>query len=56
MDRIALDLHEIVTGEWRYEESDDICWYVQKTLWAELEEKGIPDYLKLPEKEILLLK
>lgn len=48
--------------EWKYflkgetEESDDICWYVQKTLWAELEEKGIPDYLKLPEKEILLLK
>lgn len=31
--------------EWKYflkgetEESDDICWYVQKTLWAELEEK-----------------
>ena len=48
--------------EWKYflkgetEESDDICWYVQKTLWAELKEKGIPDYLKLPEKEILLLK
>ena len=48
--------------EWKYflkgetEESDDICWYVQKTLWAELEEKGIPEYLKLPEKEILLLK
>ena len=48
--------------EWKYflkgetEESDDICWYVQKTLWSELEEKGIPDYLKLPEKEILLLK
>lgn len=48
--------------EWKYflkgetEESDDICWYVQKNLWDELTEKGIPDYLKLPEKEILLLK
>ena len=42
--------------EWKYflkgetEESDDICWYVQKNLWDELTEKG------LPEKEILLLK
>ena len=48
--------------EWKYflkgetEESDDICWYVQKNLWDELTEMGIPDYLKLPEKEILLLK
>lgn len=48
--------------EWKYflkgaeEESDDICWYVQKSLWKELEEKGIPDFLKMPEKEILLLK
>ena len=48
--------------EWKYflksagKESDDICWYVQKTMWQELAEKGIPDYLWLPEKEILLLR
>lgn len=48
--------------EWKYflktakEGTDDICWYVQKNLWTSLREKGIPDYLELPEKEILLLK
>ena len=47
--------------EWKYflkatkEDSDDICWYVQKTLWNDLETYGVPDYLQLPEKEILLL-
>lgn len=47
--------------EWKYflkgakEGSDDICWYVQKNLWNELEKRGAPDYLKLPEQEILLL-
>ena len=47
--------------EWKYflkgekEGSADICWYVQKNLWNELEKRGVPDYLKLPEQEILLL-
>lgn len=47
--------------EWKYflkgarKDSADICWYVQKNLWGILAEKGVPDFLQLPEKEILLL-
>lgn len=32
-----------------------VCWFVQKGRWRELEEKGIPDYLKFREEEILFL-
>lgn len=33
-----------------------ICWFVQREEYAELEEKGIPDYLQFDEKGILFLK
>ena len=33
-----------------------ICWFVQRDEYAELEEKGIPDYLKLEEKGLLFLR
>ncbi len=47
--------------EWKYfvkgatETCEDICWYVQSDKWKILEEKGLPDYLKLPEDKIMLL-
>lgn len=33
-----------------------ICWFVQKEQYTELDEKGVPDYLKLEEEGILFLK
>lgn len=33
-----------------------ICWFVQQEEYAEIEEKGIPDYLKFEENGILFLK
>ena len=33
-----------------------ICWFVQKDQYAKLDEKGVPDYLKLEEEGILFLK
>ena len=33
-----------------------ICWFVQKEQYAELDEKGVPDYLKLEEEGTLFLK
>lgn len=36
--------------------SNVICWFVQREEYAELEEKGIPDYLQFDEKGILFLK
>ena len=38
-----------------YSHSPDICWYVQKSSHQEIEERGMPKYLRLPEEEILLL-
>ena len=32
-----------------------ICWFVQKDKWPELENKGMPDYLRFAEAQILLL-
>lgn len=34
---------------------ETLCWYLLKGKWEELEEKGLPDYLKLPEEHILFL-
>lgn len=36
--------------------SGEICWFVQKDQWLPLDEKGVPDYLELPEAKILFLK
>ncbi len=33
-----------------------ITWFVQRDLWEELEEKGLPAYLKFREKDIMFLK
>lgn len=35
---------------------EEICWFVQREKWPLLEEKGLPDWLLLPEEKILLLK
>ena len=37
-------------------DQEDVCWFVQRELWSTLEEKGMPDYLELPEEKLLLLK
>ncbi len=37
------------------EGTEPICWFVQKDKWDELEEKGLPKYLKLKEEHILFL-
>lgn len=34
---------------------EDICWFVQRDQWGLLDEKGLPDYLSIPEEKILLL-
>ena len=33
-----------------------ITWLVQRELWPMLDEKGIPDYLVMPEEDFLFLK
>lgn len=38
------------------ENTEEICWFVQRELWGELDERGLPDYLQLPEEKILLLR
>ena len=38
------------------EEQEGICWAVQRHLWQELDEKGMPDYLRIPEEKVLLLR
>ena len=38
------------------EEQEDVCWFVQRDLWDELEKKGMPGWLKIPEEKLLLLK
>ena len=34
---------------------EEICWFVQREQWCELEERGLPDYLQLDMKRILCL-
>lgn len=34
---------------------EPVCWFVQKDRWRELDEKGMPDYLRFPEEQILFL-
>ena len=38
------------------EDTEEICWFVQREWWDVLDEKGMPDYLEIPEDKILLLK
>ncbi len=33
-----------------------LCWFVQKDKWPRLQEKGLPDYLRFAEDQILFLK
>jgi molybdate transport system ATP-binding protein len=35
---------------------EEICWFLQRDRWKEMEEKGSPNWLKLPEEKVLLLK
>ena len=35
---------------------DDICWFIQGEMRKTIEQKGMPDYLKISEEKILLLK
>lgn len=39
----------------REKKSESICWFLQKERWGILEEKGLPDYLKFPEEQLLFL-
>lgn len=39
----------------RKRDGELLCWFVQKEKWQELKEKGIPDYLKFAEEQILFL-
>lgn len=32
-----------------------ICWFVQRNFWDIIEEKGLPDYLEIPEEKVLFL-
>lgn len=36
--------------------AEEICWFVQRELLELLEEKGMPEFLEMPEEKILLLK
>lgn len=36
--------------------SDSICWFLQREQWKQVDEKGIPGYLQIPEEHIMLLK
>lgn len=36
--------------------AEEICWFVQRSEWKMLEEKGLPAFLKIPEDKILLLR
>lgn len=38
------------------EEAEEIFWYVQRGQWEVLDQKGVPDYLRIPEEKVLLLK
>ena len=38
------------------EQTEEICWFVQKESWENLEERGIPDMLQIPEEKLLLLR
>ena len=38
------------------ENAEEICWFVQRGQWEILDQKGMPDYLKIPEEKVLLLK
>lgn len=38
------------------DQTEEICWFVQRELWEELDRRGLPDYLALPEEKILLLR
>ncbi|NWO22220.1 ATP-binding cassette domain-containing protein [Oribacterium sp. oral taxon 102] len=32
-----------------------LCWFAQRELWEELDHRGLPDFLELPERELLFL-
>ena len=36
-----------------YSPEDVISWFVQRDLWTDIRQKGLPDYLKIMEKDIL---
>ena len=38
------------------EKAENICWFVQREKLGEIEEKGLPDYLRLREEKIMFLK
>lgn len=40
----------------KMQEMEKICWFVQKGNWKMLKERGMPDYLQLPEEKVMLLK
>lgn len=40
-------------NRWEYSPEDVISWVVQRDLWTDIRQKGLPDYLKIMEKDIL---
>lgn len=38
------------------DEDEEICWFVQRDMWEVYEEKGLPDFLEIPEEKLLLLR
>lgn len=38
------------------ENVEEICWFIQRAQWELLEERGLPDFLQIPEEKLLLLK
>ncbi len=40
-------------NRWEYSPEDVISWFVQRDLWTDIRQKGLPDYLKIMEKDIL---
>lgn len=36
--------------------SESICWFLQREQWKQVDEKGMPGYLKIAEEHIMLLK
>lgn len=35
---------------------ETVCWFVQREKMREIEEKGLPDYLRLEEEKMLFLR
>ena len=55
MAKLPFEHNYYLLPEGRQREVDTICWFVQRDRVAEIEEKGIPDFLRIQEDKIMFL-